>query len=548
MAIININEIVPGSLLKENLYHLESGKVLLRKWDTASADKLNILKLLKIESIFMGNSGLETTEFLRNINYKAIYADDLTIGQIFSVPLYDRNQRILIEAKVPINNSFLRLIAKMGGVAYRLKTENELNAKIVDEYFYKIDHPDSKTNEVVDYWEEDRHLSKIINLNAGAVPSDKISTLTKAEISKNNYEFSQSSELIAEGVKINSDFVDKDLTQRKKPTKVEISSDAVKLKLGIVDPLAKRTESYKTTFYSTYLDLIKDVSVLFKNISEHTSGRIDSQIKGICSRVVNTLIADKDLVINLTNLRSQNLNYLVQHSLNVAIYSINIGISMGYSDGQIFELTYGALLADIGFLKVDENLLTKKNKLTPEERRTVEKHPSYSLDYLNYIKGIPSSLPYIIYQSHEKLDGSGYPKGRPAFLVHEFAKVIAIADMFDSLCTARPWRSALTPYKAMEEIIRLAGQKKLDGKIIRQWLFSISLFPVGSYVNLNDSTVAKVISANPSDFMRPNLRAMVKNGSQLLEPLTLVLGENKNLKITRAVPQKEVQFTVLDGF
>lgn len=548
MAIIHVNEIAPDSLLKENIYHVESGKILLKKWDTASVEKLKILKSLKIETVFKGVSGLETTDFLRNINYKAIYADDLVVGQIFSVPLFDRNQRILIEAKVPINNSFLRLIAKMGGVAYRLKTEKELNTKIVDEFFYRLDHPESQKEDEVESWEEDEHLSKIVNLIAVTVPSNKISTLSNAEISKNNYEFSHTAELIADGVKINSDFVDNDLTQRKKPTKVEITPDGIRLKLGMVDPLAKRTESYKTTFYSTYLELIKDVSVLFKNISEHTSGRIDSQIKGICSRVVNTLIADKDLVINLTNLRNQELNYLVQHSLNVAIYSINIGISMGYSDSQIFELTYGALLADIGFLKIDENLLTKKNKLTPEERRTVEKHPSYSLDYLNYIKGIPSSLPYIIYQSHEKLDGSGYPKGRPAFLVHEFAKIIAIADMFDSLCTERPWRSALTPYKAMEEIIRLAGQKKLDGKIIRQWLFSISLFPVGSYVNLNDSTVAKVISANPSDFMRPNLRTMVKNGSNLLEPLTLVLGENKSLKITRAVPQKEVQFTVLDGF
>ena len=358
----------------------------------------------------------------------------------------------------------------------------------------------------------------------------------------------ESAEIIADGIKISSDFVDNDLAQRKKPQKVEVTSNGALLEMGVKDPLVKRTENYKSTFNDTYLELIKELSILFKNIAENSSGKIDNHVKTICSRVVNTLVADKNLVINLTNLRDKNDDYLVQHSLNVAIFSINIACSIGYNEKQIFELAFGALLSDIGMMKINKDLLAKKGILNSEERRAIERHPAFSLDYLNYIKGIPTSLPYIIYQSHEKLDGTGYPKGRPSFLIHEFAKIIAIADMFDSLCSDRPWRKALIPYKAMEEIIRMAGQKKIDGKIIRQWLFSISLFPVGSYVSLNDTSVAKVISSNPSDFTRPNLRAMSKDGANLSEPATIVLGDNKALRITHAVSQSEVQFGVLDGF
>ena len=529
VPIVSIDDIFPGSVLKEDLYHIESGKLLLQKGEMFSDEKIQLLESLSISSVFRGVSGFEISDFLQEVNYKAINLDSSMKGKVFSSPLYDRKKRILVEANVPLNESFMRSIEKSGGVVYQVKPASEINSKIADEF-----------------------LSKVAKITVTSKPSSPEATsavtLEVADIQKKKYGFDESAEIIADGIKISSDFVDNDLAQRKKPQKVEVTSNGALLEMGVKDPLVKRTENYKSTFNDTYLELIKELSILFKNIAENSSGKIDNHVKTICSRVVNTLVADKNLVINLTNLRDKNDDYLVQHSLNVAIFSINIACSIGYNEKQIFELAFGALLSDIGMMKINKDLLAKKGILNSEERRAIERHPAFSLDYLNYIKGIPTSLPYIIYQSHEKLDGTGYPKGRPSFLIHEFAKIIAIADMFDSLCSDRPWRKALIPYKAMEEIIRMAGQKKIDGKIIRQWLFSISLFPVGSYVSLNDTSVAKVISSNPSDFTRPNLRAMSKDGANLSEPATIVLGDNKALRITHAVSQSEVQFGVLDGF
>lgn len=528
MAIISTNDIFPGAVLKDDLYHIESGKILLKKGEFCTEEKISLLESSGIESVFKGSNPFEISEFLFDVQHKSITLNNSMIGTVFSSPLLDRKQRILVEANVAITDSFMRIILKSGGVVYQLKNAKEINTTVADAY-----------------------IAKISELPVASNPSEtanKVVTLEKAEIQNKNYDFDKSVETIAEGTQINSDYVDNDLAKRKKPLKVEIVPDAVLLEMGVKDPLAVRTENYKVTFYETYKELLRVVSVLFKEISSNSNQKIDVQVKAICNRIVNTLIADKNLVINLTTLRSPENDYLVQHSLNVALYAINIGCSIGYSQSQIFELTYGALLADVGILKVGKEVVNKKNILNVEERRLIEKHPSYSLDYLNLIKGLPASLPYIIYQSHEKLDGSGYPKNRPAFLIHEFAKIIAIADIFDSLCTARPWRGAMAPYKAMEEVIRMAGQKKIDGKIIRQWLFSISLFPVGSYVNLSDSSVAKVISASPTDFTRPNLRAMKKNGQDLIPPITIILSEDKSLKITSALSPSDLQVNALEGF
>lgn len=527
MPIINIDDIFPGSVLKEDLYHLESGKILLKKNEVFSNEKAKLLNELKITSVFKGLSETEISEFLHDINFKAIKLEPSMKGQKFSSPLYDRKKRILVEANVPLNDGFMRSILKSGGIVYQVKNESEINTEVADEF-----------------------LSSLSGLSSASIANEEVvvNTLEKAEIKKKEYDFDELIEFLSDDVKIDSDFVDNDLAKRKKPHKVEIVPTATLLEMGVKDQLAKRTESYKATFNETYLDLIKELTVLFKNISEKSSGKIDNQVNTICSRVVNTLIADKNLVINLTNLRSKDNNYLVQHSLNVAIFAINIACSIGYSEKQVFELAFGALVSDLGLMKINKEILEKTATLSGEERRLIEKHPAFSLDYLNYIKGIPATLPYIVYQSHEKLDGSGYPKGRPSYLIHEFSKIISIADIFDSLCTDRPWRKALMPYKAMEEIIRMAGQKKIDGKIIRQWLFSISLFPVGSYVSLNDTSVAKVISSNPTDFTRPNIRTLYKDGVNLKDPSTIILTNNKSLKITHALAQSDVKFDILDGF
>jgi len=528
LSIISVNDIFPGSVLKDDLYHIESGKILLKKGEFCSDEKIELLESSGIESVFRGSNPLEVSEFLFDIHHKSITLNNSMVGKVYSSALLDRKERILVEANVPISDSFMRIILKSGGVVYQLKSDNEIDSSVAEAYLAR--------------------LSELGGAPKPIEPTRKVATLEKAEIQNKSYDFDKSVETIAEGTQINSDYVDGDLAKRKKPSKVEILPDAVLLEMAVKDPLVIRTDNYKATFYENYRELIRAVSTLLSEFSKSSNQKIDAQIKSICSRIVNTLIADKNLVINLTTLRNAENDYLVQHSLNVAIYAINIGCSIGYSQNQIFELTYGALLADIGMLKVDPDIIGKKKALTAEERRIVEKHPADSLNYLNSVKGLPTSLPYIIYQSHEKLDGSGYPKSRPAFLIHDFAKIISIADTFDSLCTERPWRAAMTPYKAMEEVIRLAGQKKIDGKIIRQWLCSISLFPVGSYVSLNDQSVAKVISASPFDFTRPNLRVMKKNGQDIDPPVTIVLSEDKSLKITSALSSADIKMNVLEGF
>ena len=527
MPQIDLDDIFPGVILKDDLYHLESGKILLKKGEVLTEKKIELLESLNINSLFSAVSPNELSDFMHEVNYKVITLNDSMKGRTFPSPLYDRKKRVLVEANISLNESSLRSIIKGGGIVYQLKHNSEINSKVAEEFLLKVSQ-----------------ISNAPNIST----SSNVAVLEKADIQKKVLGFDDAIEFIPEGTKITAEFLDSDLAKRKKPQKVEIVSNAVLLEMGVKDPLVQRTKNYKSTFNGTYLELINELSVLFKNISQSNNIKIDGEIKAICSRVVNTLVADKNLVINLTNLRSENIDYVVQHSLNVAIFSINIACSIGYSEKQIYELTFASLLADIGMMKLNKEILDKKGVLNAEERRSIEKHPGFSLDYLSYIKMIPSSLPYIIYQSHEKLDGSGYPKGRPSFLIHEFAKIIAIADIFDSLCTDRPWRKAFIPYKAMEEIIKMASQKKIDGKIIRQWLFSISLFPVGSYVGLSDSSIAKVISSNPTDFTRPNVRALYKDGLSLPAESTIVLGDNKSIRITHAIPHSEVQFSLLDGF
>ncbi|PCJ52254.1 MAG: hypothetical protein COA79_24310 [Planctomycetota bacterium] len=522
MPEISVDDLLPGSVLKEDLYHIGTGKILLKKGEHLSEQKFEIIESLDLENVFKSPSQNEVDEFLQKVKFEEKTLTSEMKGESFEEPVFDKRGRVLIEEGVPLNDSLMNLIKKSGGVVYFAKVIDEDQEKIVKKYFDEV--------------------SKIQSVST----ADNPAVLENANIKDTEFDFDKS-DMIDPEVEINAGMVDQDLAKRKKPKRVEISSEDL-IEMGVKDPLVKRTDEYKTTFNDTYLDLVGELDTLFKNALNKETGNLGAHVRNICNRVVNTLIADKNFVINLTNLREENENYLIRHSLNTTIFAINIGCSLGYSEKQVFELAFGALLADIGMIKVPKEILEKKDKLTPDEFKEVQKHPAHSLDYLNLIKGLPSTLPYIVYQSHEKIDGSGYPKNRPAFLIHENAKIIAIADAFDALCADRPWRKGLIPYKAMEEVIKMAGQKKLDGKIIRQWLFSISLFPVGSFVTLNDSSVSKVISANPADFTRPNLRILMKDGEKLETHGTVILSDAKDLKITHAINKDEVDLSVSDGF
>ncbi len=171
---------------------------------------------------------------------------------------------------------------------------------------------------------------------------------------------------------------------------------------------------------------------------------------------------------NILDLKREK-DYLYQHAINVAGYAVLIGESMQYHQLKLFDLAQAALLADFGMQYVDESILFKPEALTQEEAENMRKHTLLGFQHLGrncFIKGL---VAVVALQHHERWDGSGYPKGSVGEDVHEYSRIVALADFFDAYTSDRPYRRLHTIQQAINFIKDQDGVL-FDSRVVRHFL------------------------------------------------------------------------------
>jgi HD-GYP domain-containing protein (c-di-GMP phosphodiesterase class II) len=181
---------------------------------------------------------------------------------------------------------------------------------------------------------------------------------------------------------------------------------------------------------------------------------------------------------------------------------------LGMGRDQLLEVGLGALLQDSGMLRVPEEIRLAARPLTDEEWFEVRCHPLYTLEHLEQIRGLPRTVACIAYQLHERVDGRGYPRERSGLFVHPYAKIAGIADAYAAMIRPRPHRPPISPYLAAKTVLIEGSSNKFDRTMVRAFLDAVSLFPVGSRVELDDGSKATTMRANPGQHTRPVVELM----------------------------------------
>lgn len=187
--------------------------------------------------------------------------------------------------------------------------------------------------------------------------------------------------------------------------------------------------------------------------------------------------------------------HLAHHAVNVATHAIATAAQIGYEPAQLFELCHAALLHDVGMLRVSQDLVTKTERLSDDERAELERHPVQALKVLRRLDRLPLSVPSVAYHVHERADGSGYPEGQTGPALSPFARIVAVCDVFDAMTSPRPHRAAKGGHLAARDLIGEASARRLHVSTVRAALGVLSLFPVGTYVALSDDRTARVVRA-----------------------------------------------------
>jgi HD-GYP domain-containing protein (c-di-GMP phosphodiesterase class II) len=241
-------------------------------------------------------------------------------------------------------------------------------------------------------------------------------------------------------------------------------------------------------------------------------------------------------------------NYLFSHSVGVAIYSVVVGLGLGYKEGDLTALGIAALLHDIGMTKIQPHILSRKGPLNAQEYDEVKKHTLYGTFMVKDGAPLSKQIKNIISRHHERCDGSGYPKGLKGSEIDEPSQIVGLADTFEALTSPRAYREGMTVYNAMRETLSLSV-KAFNPALMRALLEKLALYPVRSLLELNTGQMAIVVGTNDKVPFRPVIRIISDNEKRKVDDLQIVnlLGDG-SLYVVGVLKEEDHNVKVVDEF
>lgn len=239
---------------------------------------------------------------------------------------------------------------------------------------------------------------------------------------------------------------------------------------------------------------------------------VDIQLaKAAVSECVATVMRNADAVMFMTQLRSKD-EYASEHAFNVCIYAIVMGRLLGMRTWELENLGTCALLHDMGTVRVPDAILNKPGKLSSEEFEIVRMHPGWGKDILMSGRNLFTGTVDVAYAHHEAINGSGYPRGLNGTQINQNSKIVAIADRYDAIISARPYRRARDHLGAIGVLNKMATAAQLDMELTTSFVSYLGIYPPGTVVELSTGEVAIVLETNPANRLKPQI-LVIRDGS-----------------------------------
>ncbi|MBW2609980.1 MAG: HD domain-containing protein [Deltaproteobacteria bacterium] len=227
------------------------------------------------------------------------------------------------------------------------------------------------------------------------------------------------------------------------------------------------------------------------------------------------------------------------HTIDVTFTSLRVGRGMGYDTKMLLRLGLTAFFENVGMYKIPDSILKRTGKLGQEEIKVIKKHPEISSDILGRMGERYGWLAKVALQIHERLDGSGYPSGLKGGEISELASIIGLIDIYVAMIKKRAYREKFIQTDAIKSIIE-ASKGLFPPRIIKVFLTEISLFPVNSFVKLNNKSIGRVISTDKDQPLRPTIELIYDGlGNKMIDRQVINLSDNPLLYIEGSVDENE---------
>lgn len=329
-------------------------------------------------------------------------------------------------------------------------------------------------------------------------------------------------------------------------SKVEVPKRLVMSKTSKKAPFPKKAAapvevSFEKEFeraksiYTNAIDTISDI------LTDLRTGKLFSikDIKETVIEITGSVMRNPDAMMLLTQIESAD-KAASCHALNVSILSAAFGRYLGMNEKELYELSLGAMLHDVGETQLPDGLMEKQDNYSPEELNLMQSHTMKGGELLSHLDDIPDSAITIALSHHERANGSGYPKRLVNDQISTLAKIVSITDVYDSVTSGTAREAPISATDALKSMYDWRNEL-FDGELIELFIQSLGIYPIGSIVQLRSEEVGIVISTSAERRLSPTLMLILDQNKEPYQPPTIINlsqyinEESKKYEITNVV-------------
>ncbi|MDR0388735.1 MAG: HD-GYP domain-containing protein [Spirochaetaceae bacterium] len=293
--------------------------------------------------------------------------------------------------------------------------------------------------------------------------------------------------------------------------------------------------------YRTYVDLISGLDEVFGNIGAGVAVEVRA-IDNITGDLLHVIREQQDQVIGFI-LGGEVSGYeLAKSSVNTAILTALIALEMKLPNHRVMQITTGALLHDVGMLRLPKEITEKKGGLSGAELQRMQAHPLYTYKIICKELLYPEDVGVVALQHHERWDGEGYPRRIAGANIDLGARIVSVADAFEAMVSEKPYRNSMMGYQAMKNLLS-DNSRRFDPDVLKAFIQTMGIYPIGSIILLNNGAIARVVEVRGDAPLRPNIRILIDEFGKVFkqdEGDIIELLTEKSLFIARALDPREL--------
>jgi HD-GYP domain-containing protein (c-di-GMP phosphodiesterase class II) len=289
---------------------------------------------------------------------------------------------------------------------------------------------------------------------------------------------------------------------------------------------------------SAYTDALNFTEKLFTNFV--TKGELPQRSVTDKIKEVNDLVrGHRQHALRLKHLKNEDKNYVVEHSVKTTMLSLAIGNTVKLPHHKLIELGTGALLHEIGMIRLPPQLYMTDRTLSEQERKAITAHTLLGFKILKQ-QSYPLSVCLAVLECREYLNGTGYPRGLTGDKMSFYAKVISVTSSFAALVSDRPFRGARDEHASMLELLK--GRDTLyDATVLKALVANLSIYPLGSYVALANGYRGMVVDTSNDGPRAPIVRLMLSPDGERYAEQPHVRTSGDDYRISRSLADEEIK-------